>query len=177
MSKYVKDLITGHLRERFKDVDQALVVNMIGLDANANHRLRGELHAKDIQVVVVKNSLAARAATGTPLATMFEGLTGSSAVCWGAEDIVGLAREVTRLAREERYGAFQARGGVLDGQKLSAERVEEISKWPSREEMLSRLVAQILGPGAQLAAQLNGPAGALASQIAQKAEEESETGQ
>jgi large subunit ribosomal protein L10 len=175
MSKYVKNLITEHLRDRFKDVHEALLVNMVGLDANADNRLRAELRAKDINVLVVKNSMAARATEGTPLSLMFHGLTGSAAVVWGGEDVVSLAREVARLAKDDAYPAFEARGGVMDGGKLSAARVEEISKWPSREEQLSLLVGQILGPGAQLAAQLIGPGGMLASQIAQKGEEKEGT--
>ena len=174
MSKYVKNLITEHLRDRLKGVDDALLVNVVGLDVDASNRLRTVLEEKDINVLVVKNSLAARATVGTPLAVMFEGLTGPGAICWGAEDIVSLAKEVALLAKDEQYPAFQARGGVMDGQKLSLEQVVEISKWPNRQEQLSLLVGQILGPGAHLVAQLNGPAEALAGQIAQQAEEDGE---
>ena len=174
MSKYVKNLIADHLRERLAEVNDAILVNMIGLDVNADNRLRAELQSKDINVMVVKNSLAARATAGTPLAPVFEGLTGPTAVCWGSEDIVSLAKEVTRLAQEEAYEAFTARGGVMDGEVLSAAQVADVSKWPARGEQLSLLLGQILGPGASLAAQLNGPGSALAGQIAQKAEEGSE---
>ena len=177
MSKYVKNLMTEDLRDRFKDVGDALLVNVIGLDANASNRLRTELSRKNIQLTVVKNSLAARAMEGTPLGAMFDGLTGCSAICWGDEDIVSLAKEITRLAKDVQYEAFQARGGVMDGELLSAKQVVAVSTWPSREEQLSLLVGQILGPGAKLAAQLNGPGGALAAQIAQKAEEEGQDGQ
>jgi len=170
MSKYVKNLITDHLRESFKDVHDALLVNVIGLDANASNRLRTELHEKDINLLVVKNSLAARATEGTPLGPMFEGLTGTAAVCWGSEDIVSLAKEITRLAKEEDYEAFQPRGGVMDGERLDADQVAEVSKWPSREEQLSLLMGQVLSPGASLVSQLTGPGSALASQIEQKAE-------
>jgi len=175
MSKYLKNLISEDLRGRFQGVGDALLVNMVGLNANANNRLRTELGRKSIQVMVVKNSLAARAMEGTPLGAMFEGLTGTSAICWGGEDIVSLAREVMRLAKDDQYDAFRARGGVMDGEQLTPEKVEEVSKWPSREEMLGRLVAQILGPGARLAAQLLGPGGRLAGQIARMAEEGGQT--
>jgi large subunit ribosomal protein L10 len=171
MSKYVKNLITEDLRDRFKDLRDALLVNMVGLDANANTRLRAELREKNMNVLVVKNSLAQRATEGSPLGVMFDGLTGSSAVCWGGDDIVSLAKEVTRLARDEQFEAFQPRGGVMDGEKLTQQQVAEVSRWPGREELLGQLAAQILGPGARLAAQLTGPAATLAGQIAQKAEE------
>ncbi len=172
MSKYVKNLITDHLRDRLRGVSDALVVNMIGLDSAATTQLRKELREKNIHVMVVKNSLAARATEGTPLGAMFENLTGTSALCWGSEDIISLAKEVVRLAQDEKFGPFTARGGVMDGERLSAEQVEAVSKWPNRQEQLAMLVGQILGPGATLAAQLLGPGGALASQIAQKAEGE-----
>jgi len=122
-------------------------------------------------VMVVKNSLAARACEGTALAPMFEGLNGSAAVCWGGEDIVSLAKEVVALAKKDEYETFEARRGLMEGELLSPEQVEEVSKWPSRAEQISLLIGQILGPGGRLAGQLNGPGGAVVSQIKQKAEE------
>jgi large subunit ribosomal protein L10 len=170
MSKYVKNLITENLRERLKNVNDALLVNMVGLSANANSRLRGELAEKKVSVIVVKNSLAARATAGTPLAPMFEGLAGTSAVCWGSEDIVSLAKEISRLVRDEKNKPFEARGGVMDGERISADQVAQVATWPSRLEQLSILAGQILSPGANLASQLESAGGALASQIEQKSE-------
>ncbi len=172
MSKYVKNLVTDHLRKQLNGVGDALLVNMVGLEANANNVLRAELAQKGIEVLVVKNSLAARATAGTSLDGLFEDVGGTNAICWGTEDIVSLAKEVVRFAKDKRFEAFQARGGIMDGEKLTAEDVDKVSKWPSREEQLSLLVGQILGPGSQLAAQLLGPGAALAGQIKQKAEED-----
>jgi len=174
MSKYVKNLITDDLRQRLQGINDALLVNMIGLDANTSNRLRRQLREKKIQVMVVKNSLAARAVAGTRLASMFEGQAGTTAICWGGEDIVSLAKEIVKLAKDEKLAPFAARGGVMDGEQLSAAQVEDVSKWPSRQEQLSLLIGQILGPGARLASQLLGPGGALASQIAEKAKEADE---
>jgi ribosomal protein L10 len=169
MSKYVKNLISDYLRTQLAGVEDALLVNMVGLSANTDGRLRAELRKKNIHVLVVKNSMARRATAGTRLAPMFEGVSGTSAVCWGGEDIVSLAKEVVRLAKDEKLKPFGARGGVMDGQKLTPEQVERVSKLPSRMEQLGLLVGQILGPGARLASQLNGPGGALVSQLTERA--------
>jgi large subunit ribosomal protein L10 len=174
MSKYVKNLITDHLRERLSGVNDALLVNVVGMDVNSSNRLRAELAEKNINLMVVKNSLAARATVDTPLGAMFDGLTGSSAVCWGSEDIVRLTKEIASIAKEEEYAPFGARGGVMDGEKLSAAKVDEVSKWPSRQEQLAILAGQILGPGAALSAALIGPGGTLAGQISQKGDEGAE---
>jgi large subunit ribosomal protein L10 len=172
MSKLVKNLIADHLRSRLQDVHDALLVNVVGMDANANHRLRNELAAKNIRLLVVKNGLADRATEGTPLAGMFRGVAGPAAICWGAENIVSLAKEITKLIRSDKYKPLEARGGVMDGEQLNAAQVVAVSKWPSRTEQLSLLVGQILGPGARLVSQLTAVGGALASQIEQKGKDD-----
>ena len=171
MSKYLKELITNELKSRLDGVNDALLVDVIGMEANANVELRKSLREKNIHLLVVKNSLATRASEGTSLAPAFEGASGTSAVVWGGEDVVSLAKEVMRLAEEEQFKPFAPKGGVLDGEKLSKDDVAAISKWPSREEQLSLLVGQILGPGANLSAQLIGPGAKLASQVKKKSEE------
>ena len=172
MSKFVKDLITKDFGKRLDGVEEALLVNVIGIDANQSVVLRKALREKDIQLLVVKNSLARRATEGTPLAAAFEGVEGTLAVMWGSEDIVSLAKEATRLNDSPDFEKFETRGGVMDGEALSADRVKEISKWPSREEQLSILVGQILSPGSTLSGALCGPGAKLASQIKKKSEEE-----
>jgi large subunit ribosomal protein L10 len=147
------------------------LVNVIGLDANKSVTLRKELREKNIQLMVVKNSLARRATEGTPLAKALNQAEGTLAIMWGADDIVTLAKEARRLQDSPDYEPFQARGGVMEGETISAERVAQISKWPSRDEQLSILVGQILSPGSDLVGALLGPGATLASQIKQKSEE------
>ncbi len=172
MSKYVKNLITEDLRRRLQGVVSGVLVNVSQMDAVTNMKLRKYLREKNISLMVVKNSLAQRAVVGTPLAPMFEGLTGSAAICWGGEDIVSLAKELLRLAAQKEYEKLEVRGGCMDGKRLTREDIQTVSKMPSRQELLSILVGQILGPGAWLAAQLLGPGSTLAGQIRQKGEEE-----
>ena len=177
MSKFVKDLVTDHLKNRLTGVNDLILVNIAGLNANANSTLRRELRSKDMSLLVVKNSLARRATEGTQLAPAFEGVAGTLALVWGGQDIVALAKEIIRLAGDKQFAAFEPRGGVMAGSALSAEEVKQVSKWPSREEQLSLLLGQILSPGANLVSQLTSIGGALASQIKQKAEGDSEEGE
>ena len=171
MSKFLKDMLAKDLSSRLDGVEDCLVANVIGIDSNTTTALRARLREKGIKLMIVKNSLARRATEGTALGPAFEGLTGNAAVVWGASDFVSLVKEVTALDKEEdELEKFKALGGVMDGEKLTPEKVKEISKWPSREEQLSTLVGQILGPGAQLAAQIVGPGSQLASQIKSKSE-------
>ncbi len=170
MSKYVKNLITDHIRNRLTGLEHALLVNLSALDGVANNRLRMELQKENIRLMVVKNSLARRATEGTPLAAAFEQAEGSLAVLWGSEDIVSLAKLLTKLGESKEFQKLETRGGVLDGARLSPEDVKDVAKWPTRLEQLSLLLGQILSPGAKLSSQLLGPGGMLASQIDKQAE-------
>lgn len=171
MSKKVKNLITNEFKKKFESVDDCVVVNVIGMGSNETTALRKALRSKDISLMVVKNSLARRATEGSSLYPAFEGMTGSAAIAYGAEDYVSLVKEIVEIQKQEAdFPGFETRGGVMDGEALTPERVAEISKWPNRQEQLSLLVGQLLGPGSTLQNQLLGPAGQLASQIEKKSE-------
>lgn len=173
MSKYVKDLVTRDIKRRLEGVDDAVLVSCVGMDANTTNELRGELDKRDIHLLVVKNSLARRAAEGTQLAAAFEGASGQVGVCWGSTDFVSLVKEVVQLDKDsEKYESFVADGGVMDGERLDADGLKAVSKWPSRQEQISMLVGQVLAPGAQLSAAMLGPGKMLNSQIKQVGEEE-----
>lgn len=174
MSKYIKNLVTRDLQRRLDGVEEAILVNVIGLDSQQTMTLRKTLRDKNIQLMVVKNSLARRATEGTPLAPALADVEGTLAIMWGSEDIISLAKEAKRLTDSDAFKQFESRGGVMDGEALTPEKVAEISKWPSRGEQLSILVGQILAPGSNLAGALLGPGGLVASQIKKKSESGSE---
>ena len=177
MSKFVKQLVTRDISKQLAEVQDAVLVTTTGMDANTTNELRGELQQKNIQLLVIKNSLGRRAAEGSSLAPMFEGAAGQVAICWGSTDFVALVKEVVRLDKDAtKFSKFKASSGVLDGERLDAAKLAAVSKWPSREEQISILVGQVLSPGATLVGALLGPGAALASQIKQKGEGEEGAG-
>ena len=184
MSKYVKGLLTEHVRQQLTGVDNALLVRMIGVSANMNGQIRSELVTRGVHVLYVKNSMARRACEGTGLEGLFDNLSGPVAVCWGAEDVVSLAKEVVGLAQDKRFApdkkkaapgtGFLIAGGIMNGQPMSAEMVAEVSKWASREETISMVIGQAVGAGANLIAGILGAGGTLVGQIRSKGEGDSD---
>jgi large subunit ribosomal protein L10 len=131
MSKYVKELVTRDIKRRLEGVEDAVLVSCVGMDANTTNELRGELDKKDIHMLVVKNSLARRAAEGTRLAAAFEGASGQIGICWGSTDFVSLA--------VSKWPSRQEQISMLVGQILS----------PG-----AQLSAALLGPGRMLNSQI-----------------------
>ncbi|MDR1494240.1 MAG: 50S ribosomal protein L10 [Planctomycetaceae bacterium] len=170
MSKYVKQLVADDIAKRLKSVNDAFIVSLVGMDANTGNSLRTVFAEKQINLLVVKNSLAKRALSGTSLAAALGSLDGSCAFCWGASDVVGLAKEIVRLTKDKNFKELKILGGTMDGEALTAEQSVEVSKWPSREEQISLLVGQIVGVGSGLSGQLIGTASAIASQMKQLAD-------
>jgi large subunit ribosomal protein L10 len=56
MSKFVKDLLAKDLASRLDGVENCLVADVIGMDANATTALRKRLREKEIHLMVIKNS-------------------------------------------------------------------------------------------------------------------------
>src|SRR5205814_3421069 len=172
MSKQLKNLIAEEVRKRLQGVNDALLVNVIGLNSTNTFNLRRELRSKNISLLVVKSSLARRATEGTPLARAFDDSEGSLAIVWGAEDFVSLAKELVALHKKPEYEKLTAKGGVMEGEKLTPEKVTDISKWPNRAGQISIILGQILAPGSKLLGQITGPGGKLLSQLKKKSEGE-----
>ncbi len=171
MSKYVKNLLADEVKDRLSGVEDAIIVNVIGMDADATFRIRKHFREKGVSMLVVKRSVALRATGEDTIGGLFSEKRGPIAVVWGCEDFVSLAKEVAAVVKdEEGFPKFELKGGVMDGDSLSSEDVLAISKWPNREEQIAMLVGQILGPGSQLSSQLLGTGSTVAGQIKQLVE-------
>ncbi len=165
MSKYVKNLIANEIQNRLAGVEDAIIANVIGMDSASTFSIRKLLREKGIQMLVVKRSLAGRATIDTSLNSLFAEKRGSVTVIWGCEDFVSLAKEIAAIIKSGEFANFELKGGVMDGEPLDADQVTAVSKWPNRQEQISMLVGQILGPGSNLSAQLLGAGATLAGQV------------
>lgn len=171
MSKAIKDMLVDDLKGRLQGVGEVVVVSLGKLDAQKTTQLRQTLRKKRIKLQLVKNSLARRAMSGTPLAPAFEQSEGMLAIAWGGEDVVDLAKELDRLTAVKDFEGFECRGGALDGARLGPDDVKRVAKWPNRAEQLSILSGQISSLASTLAGQIVSAGGTLAGQIKSRAED------
>jgi large subunit ribosomal protein L10 len=146
-------------------VDNALVIDIRGVDADGTHSFRSDLRAKSIRVTVLKNNLARKAFAGTALESLDPALEGPSALTYGGESVVEVARAVVEWAR--KLDKLDLKGAVLDGQYFDGEAgVKALSKFPTRDEALAEVVQVVLSPGANLVATVAGPGDQLMGVVA-----------
>ena len=158
MSKYVKELMMDQLRSDLDGSRSVLILDFKGLDAVAEHQLRRDLRKKSIQVRVLKNTLARRVFTEMGMDGLSKYLEGPSVAVWGATASPSWPRrsptQVKTLKKPE------IKGGAVDGVVDRPDQVEDITKLPSREALIGRVVE----PGARprrsgSSALANAPAG------------------
>ena len=77
-----------------------------------------------------------------------------------SEDPVTAAKISVEFAKTN--GNLKIVGGAMGEKILDSDGVTEVSKLPSRAEVLSSISALLVAPGGDLAAKVNGPASAIA---------------
>ncbi len=149
MSKPVKNMIVEEYKKRFANVEGAVLIEVVGIPATANAKLRARMRGASARISVVKNTLAKRAFKGTPLEALYPGLKGPRAVVYGATSVVTIARELVESAREnDKLGLM---GACIDGTWFDgAAGVTRLSQFPTREEAQARVVAIVLAPAGKV---------------------------
>ncbi len=155
MKKEQKAEVVSDLHERFVKARLAVVTECGGMPVNQVTQLRHQLRGVQAELKVVKNSLATRAAEGTPLLPVVSLFKGQVAVVIGYDDPV-LPAKVLRdfIKREKCDERIIWRGGVIEGRTLEPAQLIATAELPSREVLLSMLLSAVQGP-------LRGMAGVL----------------
>lgn len=164
MSKPVKHMMRKELAARFAGVTSLAVVDFTGLDAYQTYSMRGRLNDKDIQITVVKNSIARQAFQEAGLESASDLLDGPCAVAWGSDSVVTVVRELLDIGKEAPN--LEVKGALLEGEIYAgADDVKRLSTFPTRSEAIADVLACVLSGGANLAAAITGPGGAIAGAL------------
>jgi large subunit ribosomal protein L10 len=179
MSKVVKGLIMRDYKARIakgtEEWPDAMIIGIRGVKAVDTTRLRHTLAKKNIRITVVQNALARKSFQGTRLEGLKDLLTGSSALAYGSESVVEVAREICQLVA--KMPAVELKGAVLDGIIFKGKQaVEELSKYPTRDEAIGQIVTLVVSPARKLLGQIKGP-GAKVGGIIKAIEEKLEKGE
>ncbi len=154
-----KEQAVVDLNTRFTGSAASFLVDYQGCSCSDLTKLRGDLRPTGAVFAVVKNTLAKRAVAETDAAGLDVALEGPTAVVWSEVDPVSPAKILTKFAKKQE--GFSIKAGVVDGKVVSLSEIESLAELPSREELLSKLLALINAPATQLLQVMNAPAGGL----------------
>jgi large subunit ribosomal protein L10 len=160
MSKVIKQMQMNALKSDFKDVRDLVLLNIVGLDAIAENKIRLDLRKKGIRLQMVKNSLARRVFDELGLSIKSDWAQ-STTVAWGAASVAELSKEIETVVKKQEK-KMKVKLAVADGQQVD---FATALKMPTRGEALGRVAMLAMAPAGRLAAQILGPASQVAGQI------------
>ena len=168
MSKYVKEMMMDQLKTELDGSKSVLILDFKGLDAVSENKLRLDLRKKKIRMRAVKNTLAKRVFADAGIAGLDKYLSGPSVAVWGGDGVAELAKEITAQVKKLKKPAIK--GGAVDGVVIDASQVDAITKLPSREALIGRVVGLALAPVQRVITLANSPASGLLGQLKTLAE-------
>ena len=141
------------IADDIKDAQSVVIVDYRGLTVAQDTELRKQLREAGIIYKVCKNTMMKRAFEGTDFAGLEEYLEGPSAMVVSKDDATAPARIICKFAKTAE--ALEVKAGVVEGTVYDAAGITELSKIPSREELLSKLLGSLQSPITNLARVLN----------------------
>jgi large subunit ribosomal protein L10 len=165
MNRTEKQEMIDALQADFKKSPHAILVDFRGLTVPAVTEFRRKIRQAGSAYRVVKNSLALRAAAGTPYEKLGDKFVGTTGVAYTGSDPVALAKALVDFAKDNPNLVVKA--GLVSGtQLLDAEGVKALSTMPSLPEMRSKLLGLLQTPASNLVRVLNAPAAKMARVLA-----------
>ena len=141
------------IADDIKDAQSVVLVDYRGLTVAQDTELRKQLREAGVIYKVCKNTMMKRAFEGTEFAGLEEYLEGPSALVVSKDDATAPARIICKFAKTAE--ALEVKAGVVEGNVYDAAGINELSKVPSREELLSKLLGSLQSPITNLARVLN----------------------
>ncbi len=148
-----KKQVVAELSEKLKNSVAGVLVDYSGTTVADDTALRKSLREAGVSYTVIKNTLIGRAADEAGLGDLKAVLNGTTALAVSANDYVAAARILCDFA--DKHDNFTVKMGFIDDRVISADEVAELSKLPSREELVARALGGLNAPIAGFAGVLN----------------------
>jgi len=155
MNKAEKQQTVESLSDQFRSIESAFLINYRGLKVVDATELRRKIREIDGCYVVVKNTLATRAAKQTKLEQLEPFFEGPTAVAYHRKDVVGMAKLLTEINKSNPNFAFKA--ALVEGKVVPTSEIQAIASMPSREVMLGKLAFLLKAPLQRLTMVLKAP--------------------
>ena len=151
-SEKQKDLET--LRSELMKAANVFLTGYEKLTVQQDYELRKTVKAAGAKYKVIKNTVAGKAAEGTPSADLLKALKGMSSIAYTSGDPVALAKALTAYAKANPTFTFRA--GMVEGRVIDVAGINALSNLPPKEEIYAKLLYLINAPAQRLVTAMGG---------------------
>ncbi len=153
MSTPQKEQIVQEMTDKFGKATGIYLVDFTGMDVNTTTELRKNFRESQVEYRVLKNTLAKLSFSNAGIKGMEEYLTGVNAYAISYDDPTIPAKILEK--NKEFKDKIHFKAAMFEGNIIGPDRVEAISKLPSREELLGQLASMLNSPMSKLVNTLN----------------------
>lgn len=134
MNRTEKESFVNNLSEWVKKSRALALVSFSGLDVEKMTSFRLDLKKRDVNVKVLKNTLASRVFKGTEYEGLSQHLQGPTLLAYSSSDPVTAAKAICDWIDKEGY-ELKIKGGAALGKTVSINQLKALSKLPGRNEL------------------------------------------
>jgi large subunit ribosomal protein L10 len=146
----------AELTRRFSEAQSIFITDYAGLTVEQITRLRRNLRNNGVRYVVAKNTLMRIAAKEAGYDDLERYLVGPTAIAFSRSDASVAAKILYDACKEfDKINKPEIRAFYIDRQPFRASDAERLAKLPSKEILLSQLIAAIEAPIAGLVGTLD----------------------
>jgi large subunit ribosomal protein L10 len=169
MNRTEKEEVIGELHAKMAKARAAIVAEPKGLNVETITALRKKLRDNQVEYRVVKNTLAARAAKGTPVEVVADKFVGPTAIVMSYGDVVAPAKLLAEFMKDREN--FTIRAAVVEGKLVDAKGVAALAKLPGLNELRAQILGMITQPATKIARIVGTPAQQLARVLGARKEQ------
>jgi len=156
MNRQEKHEFVDTFREQLQAAPFVVVAGYAGTPVNTSNAMRRTLEDGNVQVRIVKNTLAKLALEGTGREDLAPFFTGMTLVVLTGEDPISGAKAIKDAFGQVK--TIEVRAGHFEGDLLDSNAVAMVSSLPSREELLVQLLRTIQEPARRVMGIIQAPA-------------------
>lgn len=149
-----KQRIVEEIKGKLQNSTGVILADYRGLTVAQVTKLRVELRQAGVEYRVLKNTMVRRAANEMGIEGLDTFLEGPTAVAF-SPDPVAPAKILVEFSKKNKE--LKIKGGVVEGQVVGPERIKDLADLPSREVLLSQVLAGFQAPLQGLVNVLQGP--------------------
>ena len=157
MNRSEKEALVKEYNDIFSSAIAGILVDYQGSSVEELTNLRKSLHKKESKFRVVKNSLAKRAAVGTPYEGLSEYFVKTRAFVYSDSDAVAAAKILSKTVEDNDNLSLVA-GGLVTGKTgeiLDIDGIKALSNLPAKEELVAKLLFILNAPVTNFTRALN----------------------
>jgi large subunit ribosomal protein L10 len=158
-----KEEVISQLHAKMARVKAAILAEPKRLNVATVTELRKKFREAQVEYRVVKNTLARRAAKGTPVEALSEQFVGPTALVMSYDDVVAPAKILVDFTKDRDTLAI--RTAVIEGKVIDVNGVKALAKMPGIQELRGTIASMIAQPATRLAQVIATPGQKLAQVV------------